>query len=95
MPGKPVQRKGDANGSGGIVTGGVSSVRINGRPAATPGSLVTPHVPCNPKKPLHCIAVTTGGARTVRVEGKPLLLTGDKDTCSHSRSGGSSNVRAV
>lgn len=93
--GRPVQRQGDANGAGGIVTSGVTSVRINGRPAATPGSSVTPHPPCSPKKPTHCIARTTGGAQTVRVNGKPLLLTGNKDTCGHARAGGSSDVRAV
>lgn len=89
-----VQRKGDPNGGGGIVTGGVSSVLINGRPAATPGSSVTPHPPCSPKRPMHCIARTTGGSKSVRVEGKPLLLTGNRDTCGHSRSGGSNNVKA-
>lgn len=95
MPGRPVQRKGDANGGGGIVTSGDASVKINGRPAAHPGTSVTPHPPCSPKRPLHCIAQTTGGSRTVRVNGKPLLLTGNKDTCGHSRAGGSPNVRAV
>lgn len=90
-----VQRQGDANGAGGVVTGGVASVKINGRPAATPGTSVTPHPPCNPKQPQHCIARTTGGAKTVRVNGKPLLLTGNKDSCGHARAGGSPNVRAV
>lgn len=89
-----VQRKGDANGAGGIITSGDSSVLINGRPAATPGLLVTPHPPC-PKPATHCVALTTTGSRSVRVNGKPLLLTGNKDTCGHSRSGGSPNVRAV
>jgi uncharacterized Zn-binding protein involved in type VI secretion len=89
------QRKGDFNKKGGIVTSGDSSVLINGRPAALPGKLVTPHPPCNPKKPLHCIAMTTGGAKSVRVNGKPLLLTGNKDTCGDARAGGSPNVKAV
>lgn len=95
MPGKPAQRQGDFNGGGGIILDGEGSVLINGRPAATPGALVTPHIPCSPKKFWHCIALTTGGASTVRVNGSPLLLTGNKDTCSHSRAGGSPNVRAV
>lgn len=90
-----VQRKGDFNGAGGIVTGGDSSVLVNGRPVATPGLSVTPHPPCGPKAPQHCVAVTTGGSGTVRVNGKRVLLTGNKDTCGHSRSGGSPNVRAV
>lgn len=94
MPGNPAQRKGDFNSKGGIVTSGDSSVLINGRPAATPGSVVTPHPPC-PKNKLHCIAKTTGGAKTVRINGKPLLLTGNKDSCGDSRVGGSRDVRAV
>lgn len=90
-----VQRKGDANGAGGIVTGGVGSVLVNGRPVATPGLSVTPHPPCSPKNPIHCVARTTGGSSSVRAEGRPILLTGNKDTCGHSRAGGSPNVRAV
>lgn len=95
MAGKAVQRQGDFNLRGGIVTSGVGSVRVNGRPIATPGTAVTPHPPCGPKAPQHCVAFTTGGAKTVRVNGKPVLLTGNKDTCLDSRVGGSPNVRAV
>jgi len=91
----PVQRKGDFNAGGGIITYGDNSVLVNGRPVATPLTLVTPHLPCGPKKPEHCIAVTMGGSKTVRVNGKPLILTGDKDLCGHVRTGGSQNVRAV
>jgi uncharacterized Zn-binding protein involved in type VI secretion len=95
-PGRPAQREGDFNGGGGIIVGGESSVQINGRPAAYPGLLVLPHIPCSPKKFWHCIAVTVSlGSGSVRVNGKPLLLTGDYDTCTHKRAGGSPNVRAV
>lgn len=89
-----VQRKGDPNGAGGIITGGDSSVLVNGRPIATPGLGVTPHPPCGPKAPQHCFARTTGGSSSVFVNRKPVLLTGNKDTCSHARSAGSSNVSA-
>jgi len=89
-----VQRKGDFNLRGGIVTAGDSSVRVNGRPVATPYSIVTPHPPCSPKAFKHCIAVTTGGSKTVRVNGKPLLLTGNTDTCGDKRVGGSPDVKA-
>lgn len=89
------QRRGDANSAGGVIQGGQTSVLINGRPAATPGLSVSPHIPCSPKARAHCIAKTAGGARTVRVNGKPLILTGNKDTCGHARAGGSPNVRAV
>ena len=94
MPGRPAQRQGDFNSKGGIILDGDNSVLINGRPAATPFLVVTPHPPC-PKKIIHCLAFTTGGAATVRVNGQPLILTGDKDTCGDARAGGSPNVRAV
>lgn len=89
------QRRGDANSAGGVINGGDSTVLINGRPAATPGLSVTPHIPCSPKARIHCIAKTSGGTRSVRINGKPLILTGNKDTCGHARAGGSPNVRAV
>lgn len=88
------QRKGDPNTNGGLITRGDNSVLINGRPAASPGASVTPHPPCSPKAPQHCVAITRGGSKSVFVNGKPLLTSSDKDTCSHSRSaGGSKNVR--
>jgi uncharacterized Zn-binding protein involved in type VI secretion len=90
-----VQRQGDFNSKGGIVTSGISSVRVNGRPIAVPSRQVTPHPPCSKKRPLHCIARTSGGAMRVRVEGQPVLLTGNKDTCGCGRAGGSTDVRAV
>lgn len=89
-----VQRQGDFNSKGGIVTSGVASVRVNGRPIATTGASVTPHPPC-PKSKSHCTAKTAGGSKTVRVNGKPILLTGNKDTCGDARMGGSPNVKAV
>jgi uncharacterized Zn-binding protein involved in type VI secretion len=88
------QRQGDPNVAGGLIKSGDKSVLINGRPAASPGSSVTPHPPCSKKAPQHCIASTRGGSRSVLVNGKPLLTSGDKDTCSHGRSSsGSRNVR--
>lgn len=90
-----VQRQGDFNLRGGIITTGEGSVRANGRPVATPASLVTPHPPCSPKMYKHCVAVTKGGSKTVRANGKPIILTGDSDTCMDKRIGGSSNVKAV
>jgi hypothetical protein len=84
MPGK-AQRQGDPNVAGGLIKKGDSSVLINGRPAAYPGIVVTPHPPCGPRAPQHCAAVTTRGSQSVRVNGKPLLTAGDKDTCNHGR----------
>ena len=92
MPGK-AQRQGDPNIAGGLIKKGDSSVLINGRPAAYPGIVVTPHPPCGPRAPQHCAAVTTQGSQSVRVNGKPLLTAGDKDTCNHGRTtSGSPNV---
>jgi uncharacterized Zn-binding protein involved in type VI secretion len=83
MPG--VQRKGDFNYFGGIITRGDNSVLINGRPAAYPNIPVTPHPPCSPKGFIHCIAVTRGGSPSVFVNKKPLLTSGDKDLCGDGR----------
>jgi uncharacterized Zn-binding protein involved in type VI secretion len=93
MPGG-AQRKGDPNMGGGLITRGENSVLINGRPAATPNISVTPHPPCGPKAPQHCVAVTRGGSSSVFVNKKPLLTSGDKDTCAHGRAvSGSRDVR--
>lgn len=95
MPG--VQRVGDPNTKGGVVTGGVNSVRVNGRPVAVIGNSVTPHFCCGQKKcpPTHCFAFTVGGASTVRAGGRAVSLSGKSDSCGDSRAMGSNNVRAV
>ena len=88
------QRQGDPNMGGGLITKGDKSVLINGRPAAYPNIPVTPHPPCSPKNPIHCVAVTRGGSPSVFVNKKPLLTSGDKDICSHGRAmSGSKDVR--
>jgi uncharacterized Zn-binding protein involved in type VI secretion len=88
-----VQRKGDANSAGGVITNGDKSVLVNGRPIATIGLLVSPHPPC-PKGASHCAAKTSVSvARSVRVNNKPVSATGDKDTCGHPRSTGSRDVK--
>ena len=92
MAGK-AQRQGDPNIAGGLVTKGETSVLINGRPAATPLTSVTPHPPCGPKGRIHCNAVTKGGSKSVFVNGKPLLTSSDTDICGHPRLiSGSKNV---
>lgn len=92
-----VQRVGDANDAGGTASGGVPSVRANGRPVIVNGNSVSPHPPCGKKNQQpHCSAKTTGGSVSVRAGGIPVVYTGDKDTCAtHSRVGGSSNVRVA
>jgi len=96
--GKAIQRVGDASSGGGIASGpGHNNVLVQGRPALKPRGPFTPHMGCNPKKPIHCFGVAGvgGGSSTVRANGQPLVLTGDSDSCSHKRSGGSSSVKAV
>lgn len=98
MPGKPVQRVGDANSGAGIALGpGHNNVLINGRPALKPFTKFTPHVGCGPKGRQHCVGVVgvIGNATTVFANGQPLVLTGATDSCkTHKRIGGSANVLA-
>ena len=88
-----VQRMGDANAGGGVIVTGDMSVRVNNRPIAVIGLSVSPHPPC-PIGFSHCVAKTSVAvARSVRVNKKPIISTGDNDTCSHMRVGGSPNVK--
>ncbi len=93
MPG--VQRLGDPNAAGGIIAAGEATVRINGRPVAVAGQVVTAHPPCGQRgQGQHCNATTVGGSGTVRAGGKPIIRTGqDVDSCGHVRQGGSPDVR--
>jgi uncharacterized Zn-binding protein involved in type VI secretion len=88
-----VQRQGDPNSAGGVITSGDRSVLVNGRPIATVGLSVSPHPPC-PILFSHCVAKTSVTvSRSVKVNKKPVSITNDKDTCGHPRSGGSPNVK--
>jgi len=89
-----VQRQGDANSAGGVITGGNSTVRVNGRPIAVEGLSVTPHPCCGRKgcPPIHCSA-TTKGSSSVKAGGLSVIVSGDVDTCGHARAGGSSDVK--
>ena len=90
-----IQRVGDANGAGGVITGpGSPNVRMNGRPISLSGDSVSPHPCCGRKgcPPIHCYATTVGSSNTVRANGQSLVLTGDVDTCGHARAGGSTDV---
>jgi uncharacterized Zn-binding protein involved in type VI secretion len=93
MPG-PVCRVGDKNAAGGVILVGDPTVLVNNRPVAIIGSKVTPHPCCGAKgcPPVHCAAVTTSKNYNVLVNGKPIVTFGDKDTCAHTRVGGSPNV---
>ena len=84
-----VQRQGDSDTGGGKILSGVGSVRTNGIPTATINLAVSWH-----GKKQHASPQTAGGVSTVRVAGNPISVTGNADTCGHTRTGGSSNVRA-
>lgn len=90
-----VQRVGDANSGGGAVENGDPTVRVNNRAVALVGDSVTSHPCCGARRcpGIHCGCVTAGGTTTVKVGNKAVSLNDDADTCGHTRSGGSTNVR--
>lgn len=93
-----VQRQGDKNDGDGVAGGGVASVRVNNKLIMIPAQEVSAHLPYgdNGAKTLHNDGTqkTAGGVASVRAGGKPVVVTGNKDTCGHSRVGGSPNVFA-
>ena len=91
---KSIQRVGDRNTAGGVITNGDSSVLINGRAVAVRGSSVSPHPCCGQRgcPPTHCNARTQTNTATVLVNGVPLIFTDDVDTCGHPRASGSPDV---
>lgn len=92
----PIQRQGDSNSEGGEATGGVGSVRINGRAVVVDGTAVSAHAPWTDKQAHepHSAASTTGGVGSVRAANTPINVDGNADTCGHARQGGSGTVRA-
>jgi uncharacterized Zn-binding protein involved in type VI secretion len=92
--GKQVQRVGDPNSAGGVITTGDNTVLVNGRPVAVQNSRVSPHPCCGARgcPPVHCNAVTTSNTPRILVNGVPLIVNGAIDTCGHPRAAGSTNV---
>ena len=92
----PIQVLLSPNSGGGLITAGPglgARVFAGGLPVMTVMSTVTPHAQCfsNPPQVQHCITFTTGlGGTTGRVfvGGLPVSVTGDPDTCGHTRLGG-------
>ncbi len=84
-----IQRTGDVDTGGGVITGGVASVRVNNIAVSVNGTPVSAHARKNSHRP-----VTAGGVSSVRAGGSPINVAGNADTCGHARTGGSSNVRA-
>ena len=85
------QRNGDANNAGGVINSiPQSNVYVNSKLLSIDGSKGTTHPTCAP----HVAGAwsTANGSSTVKCNGTPVNLTGDADTCGHTRSGGSSVV---
>ena len=81
-----VNRNGDANNGGGIVSSN-RNVRVNGKPISVDGDTVSPHG-------LHTGVKTANGSGTVKANGQPVNRQGDADTCGHTRNAGSGDVFA-
>lgn len=90
------QRKGDSNTGGGVAEGGEPTVKVNGLAVMIPAQSVTAHPPY-PRKGRNGhndgSQKTAGGVSSVRAGGKPIVVTGDADTCGHTRAGGSPDVK--
>ena len=80
------QRMTDANdGDGTISSVPQSTVYANSKLLSVNGSSVTTHG-------LHSGATTANGSETVFAKNLAVNRTGDADSCTHTRTGGSSNV---
>ena len=85
------QRNGDANDGGGVINSiPQSTVFVNSKLVSVDGSIGTGH----PSGPPHSAGTwkTANGSSTVFAGGIAINRTGDADTCTHTRIGGSDNV---
>ena len=85
------QRNGDANSAGGVINSiPQSTVFVNSKLVSVNGSIGTGH----PVGPPHSAGTwkTANGSSTVFAGGIAVNRTGDADTCTHPRVGGSSDV---
>ncbi|CAB4129727.1 COG4104 Uncharacterized conserved protein [uncultured Caudovirales phage] len=88
-------RQSDPDTSDGSIVGGcISSVLINGLPAAVVGSVSSPHSPWGSPHPPHDAATVVSGSSTVIVGGLALARAGDPLSCGHAIASGSANVIA-
>ena len=84
------QRKTDANTGGGTISSVPhSTVFANSKLISVNGSSVTTH---GTDPAVHSGTVTANGSSTVFAGGTAVNRTGDVDSCTHTRTGGSSNV---
>ena len=85
-----VQRKADANNGGGVISSTAqSTVYANDKLISVNGSTVTTH---GTYPNVHVGVTTANGSSTVFAGGIAINRTGDVDSCTHTRTGGSSDV---
>ena len=85
------QRNGDSNDGGGVINSiPQSTVFVNSKLVSVDGSVGTGH----PTGPPHSAGTwkTANGSSTVFAGGIAINRTGDADTCTHTRTGGSDDV---
>ena len=84
------QRMTDANDGGGIISSvPQSTVFANSKLLSVNGSSVTTH---GVDPAVHSGTVTANGSSTVFAGGTAVNRTSDADSCTHTRTGGSSDV---
>ena len=84
------QRNGDANNGGGTISSTAqSTVYANDKLISVNGSTVTTH---GTYPNVHVGVTTANGSSTVFAGGIAINRTGDVDSCTHTRTGGSSDV---
>ena len=84
------QRMTDANTGGGTISSvPQSTVYANSKLLSVNGSSVTTH---GTDPAVHSGATTANGSSTVFAGGIAINRTGDADSCTHTRTGGSSDV---
>ena len=85
-----VQRNGDANTCGGIISSTAqSTVYANDKLISVNGSTVTTH---GIYPNVHAGVTTANGSSTVFAGGIAINRTDDVDSCTHTRTGGSGDV---
>ena len=84
------QRNGDANNGGGTISSTAqSTVYANDKLISVNGSTVTTH---GTYPNVHAGVTTANGSSTVFAGGIAINRTGDADSCTHTRTGGSGDV---
>jgi uncharacterized Zn-binding protein involved in type VI secretion len=84
------QRNGDANNGGGTISSTAqSTVYANDKLISVNGSTVTTH---GTYPNVHVGVTTANGSSTVFAGGIAINRTGDADSCTHTRTGGSGDV---